>query len=337
MWRSTPQASDVSGGAGTGAAMSVAPEPASVPLPVGAATSGAVQARRRRRFHGAAVGITPYLYIAPALAIYACFALLPLIHTFYLSFFRWDGITPGTFNGIGNYVTIASDPDLRSIFWHPLVLIVFYSLIPIALGIIIASTMTRIHIRGLTFFRAVLFLPQVIATVSVALAWQNIYALDGPLNALLSAVGLGAITRAWLGDWNFALPALGLIGTWFTFGFCMLLFLAGAQKIPRDLFETARVDGARAWQEVRHVLVPGLRKEIVFALVLTVINALRTFDINYILTKGGPGLQTDVPSYEVYRQAFVLGNVGQGAAFGVVLTVLLLVIVIPLTRLEGKD
>ena len=116
----------------------------------------------------------------------------------------------------------------------------------------------------------------------------------------------------------------------------MVLFLAGAQKIPKELFESARVDGAAAWQETRHVLVPGIRREIVFALVLTVINALRTFDISYVLTKGGPGLQTDVPSYEVYRQAFGLGNVGQAAAFGVALTVMLLVIVVPLTRLEGR-
>ncbi|HEY0416142.1 MAG TPA: sugar ABC transporter permease [Gaiellaceae bacterium] len=279
---------------------------------------------------------TPYLYIAPALAVYGAFTLVPLGHTVWLSFFTWDGITAKTWHGIGNYRTIVRDPQLRAVFWHPFVLIVFYSVIPILLGISIAAVMTRIRIRGLTLFRALLFLPQVIATVSVALAWQNIYELDGPLNGLLSAVGLHSVTRAWLGDWNLALPSVGLIGTWFTFGFCMVLFLAGAQKIPKELFESARVDGAGAWQETRHVLVPGIRREIVFALVLTVINALRTFDISYVLTKGGPGLQTDVPSYEVYRQAFVLGNVGQAAAFGVALTFLLLVIVLPLTRLEGR-
>jgi raffinose/stachyose/melibiose transport system permease protein len=279
---------------------------------------------------------TPYLYIAPALAVYGAFTLVPLGHTVWLSFFTWDGITAKTWHGIGNYRTIVRDPQLRAVFWHPFVLIVFYSVIPILLGISIAAVMTRIRIRGLTVFRALLFLPQVIATVSVALAWQNIYELDGPLNGLLSAVGLHSVTRAWLGDWNLALPSVGLIGTWFTFGFCMVLFLAGAQKIPKELFESARVDGAGAWQETRHVLVPGIRREIVFALVLTVINALRTFDISYVLTKGGPGLQTDVPSYEVYRQAFVLGNVGQAAAFGVALTFLLLVIVLPLTRLEGR-
>ncbi len=131
--------------------------------------------------------------------------------------------------------------------------------------------MVRIRIHGLTFFRAVLFLPQVIATVSVALAWLEIYSFDGPINALLEFVHLDGLTRTWLGDYQWALPALGLIGTWFTFGFCLVLFLAGAQRIPRDLYDAARVDGAGAIAEFRAITLPGLRRQVLFALIITVI------------------------------------------------------------------
>jgi raffinose/stachyose/melibiose transport system permease protein len=293
--------------------------------------------RFRRRAPSEPSPLIGYAYIAPALLVYVAFTLAPFLHAVWLSFFAWDGITPGHYIGLANYRTILGDSTLRQIFWHPLVLIAFYSLLPIAIGLAITALMMRIRVHGLAAFRAVLFLPQVIATVSVALAWLEIYALNGPLNEVLRAVGLGFLARAWLGDYTWALPALGLIGTWFTFGFCMVLFIAGAQKISRSLYDAAKVDGAGAWAEFRAVTLPGLRRELVFALVLTIINALRTFDINYLLTQGGPGLATDVPSYEVYRQAFFLGNVGQAAAVGVVLTAIIMAVIYPITRLDRTN
>jgi raffinose/stachyose/melibiose transport system permease protein len=278
-----------------------------------------------------------YLWIAPAVLVFAGFALAPLLHTVWLSFFDWDGVTQGTWTGLGNYRAIFSDPQLRATLLHPLVLIVFYSLLPVAVALVFTGIVTRIRLRGLTVYRSLLFMPQIIAPVAIAIAFHGILDENGPLNQVLRAIGLGSLAREWLGDFTWALYAVGSIGTWIAFGFCFVLFLAGAQKIPRDLYDAARVDGAPAWREFLVVTVPGLRREIVFAIVLTLISALRTFDITYVLTQGGPGLSTSVPSYEVYRQAFQVGAVGRAAAFGVALTVIIMLIVIPISRLGSRE
>ena len=281
--------------------------------------------------------LVAYLWIAPAVVVFALFALLPLLHTVWLSFFDWDGVTTGTWTGLGNYRAILEDERLRSTLLHPLVLIVFYTVIPVSLALIVTGMIVRIRVRGLTAYRAALFLPQVVTLVAVAIAYKGILDDDGPVNQVLRGVGLGALARPWLGDFTWALPAVGSIGTWISFGFCLVLFLAGAQKIPRDLYDAARVDGAPAWREFLAVTVPGLRREVLFAVVLTLIAALRTFDITYVLTRGGPGLSTSVPSYEVYRQTFVEGAVGRAAAFGVALTIIIMVLVIPISRLGRGD
>ena len=157
------------------------------------------------------------------------------------------------------------------------------------LGLFLTALLTRFRVRGFMFFRTVLFMPQTIATVVVAQAFVWIYDPTGPLNEFLRAVGLGFMAKSWLGDFEWALPAVGLIGTWITFGLCLVLFLAGAQRIPQELYEAARVDGAGFVREFFAVTLPGLRNEIVVAATLTTITALRNFDIIYNVTAGGPG------------------------------------------------
>jgi ABC-type sugar transport system permease subunit len=185
----------------------------------------------------------------------------------------------------------------------------------------------------LTFFRTALFLPYVVAPTAVAVIWRWLLAPDGPINSGLSAIGLGSLTRPWLGDFTWALPSVGLVGTWVMFGLALVLLLAGVQKIPTQLYEAARIDGAGAWWEFRAVTLPGLRYEIAVVLVLTVTAALRNFDIIYVMTSGGPGGTTEVPSYLVYQQAFVVGSVGGAAAIGVVLAVLIALVNVVITRI----
>jgi raffinose/stachyose/melibiose transport system permease protein len=278
-----------------------------------------------------------YLYLAPALLFYLIFAFGPLIYTTWLSFFRWDGITVGEWVGLDNYDRVLSDPAIRSSFVHSLVLVVFYAIIPCALGLFLASVMAHARIRGIGFFRAVLFLPQTIATVVVAIAWVWIYGQNGPINEGLRAIGLGGLARSWLGDFNLALPAVGLIGTWVMFGLCMVLFLAGIQKIPQSLYEAARVDGAGRMREFFAVTLPALRGELAVALTLTTIMALRTFDLVYVATSGGPGSSTTVPSWLVYQNAFATGRVGLAAAVAVVLTVIIFAVAFLITRLVDRD
>ena len=230
-----------------------------------------------------------YLYLAPAFAFYLLFAFGPLVYTTWLSFFDWDGLTVGTWTGLDNYREVLEDPGIRASFVHSLVLIVFYALLPCALGLFLAALIAHGSVRGVTFFRAVLFLPQTIAVVVVAIAWVWIYAPDGPLNAALDAVGLGSCRAAGSATSPSRCPALGIVGTWMMFGLCLVLFLAGIQKIPNSLYEAARVDGAGRVREFFAVTLPGLRGELAVALTLTTIYALRTFDLVYVATSGGPG------------------------------------------------
>jgi raffinose/stachyose/melibiose transport system permease protein len=278
-----------------------------------------------------------YLYLAPAFAFYLLFALGPLLYTTWLSFFQWDGLTVGTWVGLDNYKKVLSDPDIRASFVHSFELILFYAVLPVLLGLVLASLIAHARVRGVTFFRAVLFLPQTVASVVVAIAWVWIYAPSGPINEVLGAIGLDGLRRGWLGDFTFALPALGIVGTWVTFGLCLVLFLAGIQKIPYTLYEAARVDGAGRVREFFAVTLPGLRGELAVALTLTIITALRSFDLIYVSTSGGPGTSTTVPSVLVYQNAFANGRVGLAAAVAVVLTVLIFVVAFGITRIVDRD
>lgn len=277
-----------------------------------------------------------YLYVLPAFLVYAVFALYPLLKSVYLSFYDWDGLTVGTWAGFSNYQEVLTDERLRASFGHALVLMVFFAVIPLFVGLVLASILHRASVRGLGFFRTVVFLPQVVAMVVIAVAWRRIYAPDGTINSVLTSVGLESWTRGWLGEYAFALPAVGLIGTWFESGLVTVLLLAGMARIPRDLYEAARLDGAGAVREFFAVTLPSVRGEIAVALTLTVIAALKTFDLIYMTTSGGPGHTTTVPSYEVYRQAFELGNVGLACTIGVLLTVVIFAISFVITRIGDR-
>ncbi|MBA3431932.1 MAG: sugar ABC transporter permease [Actinobacteria bacterium] len=279
-----------------------------------------------------------YLYILPALIVYALFVLLPFGHSVLLSFYEWDGITPGTFIGVQNYAELLTDPATRSAFGHSLVLILFYSALPVLIGLLLAAAISRTQVRGLAWFRTILFLPQIVPLVVVAVMWRSIYApATGPLNEGLRFIGLDSWARPWLGDFTWALPSVGLVGTWVQYGLCMVLFIAGVQKIPTSLYDAARVDGAGPLNEFLAVTLPNLRNEIAVALTLTIIASLRNFDLVYLTTNGGPGNATSVPAFEVYNRAFEINQVGSAAAIGVALAVIIFAITFLVNRLAEGD
>jgi raffinose/stachyose/melibiose transport system permease protein len=215
--------------------------------------------------------------------------------------------------------------------------IVFYAVIPVALGLLLTAALTRHPVRGFRFFRTALFLPQLIAGVVIAQAWTWIYDDNGPLNWFLREIGLGSLARPWLGDFTWALPALGGIGTWVTYGLCMVLFVSGVQKIPSSLYDAVRVDGAGAVREFFAVTLPGLRGEVLVAFVLTTINALRSFDIVYNTTAGGPGGTTLVPSMYMYQNAFLYNKVGYAAAVATILAVVIFILAGIVLRVGGRE
>jgi raffinose/stachyose/melibiose transport system permease protein len=285
------------------------------------------------RGHGA---LTPYLFILPAFLIYAAFILFPLARAAQFSLFSWDTISPAVFVGFGNYVDLARNEEIRNSFVHAFVLIFFYAVLPVCVGLVIAAILNRAKVRGMTFFRTVIFLPQVIAMVVVAVSWTRVYSTDGSINAVLDLIGLGSWSRAWLGDYLFALPAVGLIGSWVETGLVTILLLAGMGRIGRDQYEAARLDGAGAVREFFAVTLPSVRGEIAVASTLTIVAALKTFDLIYMTTRGGPGTSTTVPSYQVYNQAFQLGQVGTASAIGVTLTIIIFGVNLVINRIADK-
>ena len=167
--------------------------------------------------------------------------------------------------------------------------------------------------------------------------WVSIYSQTGLVNQVLRAVGLGSLARVWLGEYDTALIAIGLVGTWLNIGLCLVLFLSGVGNIPPELFEAARIDGAGRIREFFAITLPSLRGQISVGLTLTVVSALKTFDIVYITTRGGPGTSTAVPAYEAYNRAFNTGQVGLAAAVALVLTVVIVAATVLIGRLEPKD
>lgn len=247
-------------------------------------------------------------------------------------------MTASTWNGVNNYLDIVSDPELRSAFAHSLVLIVFYAVIPVSVALLLSGVMVRAsRIRFMSGFRVILFMPQVIASVVVGAMWSMLFDPTGAVNTVLDAIGLGALTTDWLGDFSTALPTVGLIGTWTGVGLCLVLFLAGIGRIPTELYEAARLDGAGPIAEFFAVTLPGLRRQLVIALVLTVTAAMRNFDVIYITTRGGPGKATTVPSFEVYHRAFEINQVGSASAIGVTLLAVIAVMVFLINRLDVQD
>lgn len=274
----------------------------------------------------------PYLYLLPALVVYGAFMLYPLGRTISYSFYEWSGFGAATFVGLDNYTSLLGDRAFLAAIWHALVLIVFYSLLPLAVGLVLAAVLRRGQVRGLGIYRALIFLPQVIALVVVAVAWRQIYAPGGSLNSLLGIFGVSS-DIGWLGSADFALSAVGIIGFWLETGLVMLLLLAGMMRIPGELYEAARLDGAGPVREFLAVTLPSIRGEIATALVLTIIAALKTFDLVYMTTRGGPGTATTVPAFEVFNRAFNHKQIGSAAAVAVVLTVLVFVINVAVSRI----
>lgn len=290
-------------------------------------------AGRQERTTRARRALTGWLFVLPAALVYAVFVLRPLLTTIWYSFYNWDGISVGSWVGLDNYGRVLTDPQLLSSIGHAFFLILFFTVFPVVGGLLVAALLQEIRIRGLgTAARTLLFLPQIIPGAAAAVAWVWMFSTNGTVNQALSAIGLESITRSWLGDFDWALPAVGIIGTWLGLGFCTILLISGIGKIDTSIYEAARIDGAGFFHTFRYVTVPALRAEIGVCVTVTVIAALASFDIVFMSTQGGPGYSTTVPGVQIYQLGFTESRVGLASALAVVLTALILVVIVPLQR-----
>jgi raffinose/stachyose/melibiose transport system permease protein len=279
-----------------------------------------------------------WLFTLPALFMYAFFVLVPFLLTVLYSLFRWNGVGPMTWVGLKNYVSVLQVPNLIGTIINAFWLIVWFSFIPVGLGLIVASVIHRVAIgRSGAVARTVLFLPQVIALVAAGIIWGWLLALPGLINQILKAVGLGVFTRAWLGDFHWALPSVGIVGVWVLLGFCIVLLQTGMAKIDSSLYESARLDGASWFQEFLAITVPLLRHEIGVCLTVTVIAALAAFDIIWVTTAGGPGNSTSVPGIQIYILAFTQRAIGLASALAVMLMLLVVIVILPIQWLTRES
>jgi raffinose/stachyose/melibiose transport system permease protein len=269
--------------------------------------------------------------------MYAIFVLLPFMLTILYSFHRWNGVGPMKWVGLKNYITVFQVPDLLGTIGHAFWLVVWFSFIPVGLGLVVASVMNRVAPGRMgEISRTILFLPYIIALVAAGIIWGWMLSLSGLINQILTFIGLGAITRAWLGDFNWALSAVGIIGIWVLLGFCTVLLSTAMTKVDPSLYEAARIDGASWFREFFGITVPLLKQEIGVCLTVTVIFALATFDIVYVATAGGPGNATSVPGLQIYILAFAQRNIGLASALAVLLMLLVVMIILPIQRLNKE-
>ncbi|MER7186110.1 sugar ABC transporter permease, partial [Streptomyces hyaluromycini] len=267
---------------------------------------------------------TPPLVLAfvlvPLLAE-ALWVFWPALQGFYLALTKWDGVSPPQFVGLDNFREMAHDDVFRSALGHTVLWLVLFGGLSAVLGLA-AALLLQQERRGVGFYRAALFLPVVFSLVATALVWQAIYQPDGVLNRVLDALGLGSLQHAWLADQDTALYAVIVPALWRQIGYVMVLYLAGLKGIDPALYEAAKVDGASAWQRFRHVTLPQLRSVNAVVLSVIVIDSLRSFDVVWSLTRGGPYHSSELLSTYMYSTAFQSLRLGYGSALAVVIFVL---------------
>jgi raffinose/stachyose/melibiose transport system permease protein len=273
----------------------------------------------------------PLSFLLPALLIYAVFALYPMVNALELSFYDWDGVSiERNFVGLQNYVQIfTQDPVFWTAVRNSIVWVGLSLLIPTTIGLLLSLAVNQ-RLFGRSAFRAIFYLPAIVASIAVATMWSWMYnPILGVFSTTLKSLGLGALAQDWLGDPKIALYSIFLAYIWQTSGISMVLFLAGLQGVPEELKEAARVDGASPWGVFWNVILPCLRETFIVVTVLTIINSLKVFDLIVGMTSGGPAQSTQVLALWSYTQSFGLHDYGNGMAISMVLLAITLVIVVP--------
>jgi len=278
-----------------------------------------------------------YGFTLPALAIYSVFLIYPAFRTVRLSLTNWDGIAP-TWRHVGlkNYDRLLQNDIFHLALKNTLIWSVAIIVVPCTLGLFLAVALNE-EFRGRAVFRTIFYAPGVLPLVGVALIWGWIYNPQfGFLNQFLIKIGLESLSQPWLCQPSTALWATIVAGVWVRTGFPMLIYLAALQAIPKELFEAARIDGARGWRVFRDITFPQLGPTHVVVVALSVIDSLKVFDLIYAMTYGGPGNDTQVIGTWVYFNIFNFNKAGYGSAIAVVGASISLLIGIPYVLFQAR-
>lgn len=280
--------------------------------------------------------LTPYLFVAPMIVGLIVFRLGPVVVAMAASFTRWNVQTPPQLVGLGNYQELIGSDTVWLIFGNTILFTLIF--VPTVMVVsLLMAVMVNQKLRGIAFFRALFFLPYITAMVAVAMVWNWIFATRfGILNYVLATFFYIGDPPAWLADRAWALPALAIVAIWKQVGFQMLIFLAGLQGIPMALYEAASMDGANARAQFLRITLPLLSPVTFFVLVITTIDAFRTFEVTFAMTQGGPNNASSTLAFYIYQNAFIFGRMGFASALA-----MFLLLVVGLTtflsfRLKGR-
>lgn len=282
-------------------------------------------------------------FLIPSLLLFLGVIVVPFLMNIGFSFTRWPGVGTPEWIGLDNYRRLLSDATFWASFRHNLALIVAMAIVPTVIGLVLAAALfdfvgKRFGPRTASVLRACVYLPQVLPIAVAGVVWGWIlHPSSGALNALLDAVGLGSLAHDWLGDPKTALLSVMGIMVWIQVGYPVVVFMAGLQRVDPALYEAAEIDGASWWRRFWHITVPQIRPEIFVVLLTCTIAALKVFAPIYVLTRGGPGGATNVPSYFSYQNFFEKTNVGYGSAIATVLTVIIVALTVVFLRVQSKD
>ncbi len=288
---------------------------------------------RRRPWWRSNAAVFAYVFVLPYVLLFAVFRIAPTLYGIGLSLADVSLSGRVKWAGLANFQRLFGD----ALFWQALGVTVLYTVIAIplclAVALIMASLVNR-PLRGISVYRVVFFVPVVTSSVMSGVIFKWLYSSDGPLNVVLTSVGLPPAD--WLGSTALVLPSLAIVQAWTRFGYDMLILLAGMLAIPEEYYEAAKIDRTTAWQRFWHITLPLLRPALFFVLVLETINSFQVFDHILVMTAGGPVRASYSLTYMIYDQAFNYSEFGYGAAVGMVLLALILLISLIQNLIVGR-
>ncbi len=284
--------------------------------------------------------MSPAMFLAPALLLIAVFFFLPVLVSFLMSFTDFDiyslaNTSNARFIGFDNYKNLLSDP----LFWKAMRNTLYFVFLGVPLSLLVslgtALLLNSKLIRFMSLFRLAYFLPVVTTLVAVAVVWRYIYHPSfGLVNYFLSLIGLGTVD--WLGNPKWAMLALIIMAVWKNFGYNMIIFIAGLQNIPPELYESARIDGAGKWQEFLHITLPMLMPTTIFVSIITIIGYFQLFAEPYVMTQGGPMNATLSIVLLMYQEGFRWWRMGYSAALAFVLFLILFLATLVQLRFQKR-